>query len=87
MIVGINPANQTTMIKPVALKNPLIEIDLTGADGNAYALLAYAKRLAYQIGLSEEEEKELLREMRAGDYENLIRVFEENFGEFVILYR
>jgi len=75
------------MIKPIALKNPLIEIDLTGEDGNAYALLAYAKKLAYQIGLSEEEEKELLRAMKAGDYENLIQVFEQHFGEFVILYR
>jgi hypothetical protein len=75
------------MIKPIALKNPLVEIDLTGADGNAYALLAYAKKLAYQMGLSEEEEKELLREMKAGDYEHLIQVFEQHFGEFVILYR
>jgi hypothetical protein len=39
------------------------------------------------MGLSEEEEKELLREMKAGDYERLIQVFEQHFGEFVILYR
>ncbi len=75
------------MIKPIALKNPLVEIDLTGADGNAYVLLAYAKKLAYQMGLSEEEEKEVLRAMKAGDYENLIQVFEQHFGESVILYR
>lgn len=74
------------MIKTVSQKNPLIEIDLTGADGNAYALLAYAERLAYLSGLSEAEEKAILAEMKAGDYENLVRVFDKHFGNFVILY-
>lgn len=75
------------MIKTISEKNPLIEIDLTGADGNAFVILAYAKRIGYLIGLSEEEIKAVIKEMQSGDYENLIKVFEENFGEFVILYR
>jgi len=75
------------MIKSITEKNPLIEIDLTGADGNAFALLAHAKRIGYLMGLSEEEVEAVLKEMRSGDYENLIKVFEENFGDFVVLYR
>lgn len=75
------------MIKSIAEKNHIIEIDLTGADGNAFALLAYAKRIGYLIGLSEQEVEDILREMKSGDYENLIKVFEENFGDYAVLYR
>jgi hypothetical protein len=61
-----------------------IIIDLTGPDGNAYALLAYAKRLAQQLDLDFNQIKD---EMTSGDYENLLEVFDNNFGEFVILER
>jgi hypothetical protein len=61
-----------------------IVIDLTGPDGNAYALLAYAKRLAQQLDLDFNQIKD---EMTSGDYENLLEVFDNNFGEFVILER
>ena len=59
-------------------------IDLTGPDGNAFALMGYARRLAKQLGLDSEE---IISNMMSGDYENLLEVFEENFGEFVILER
>tara|TARA_R110000772_G_scaffold213669_1_gene324219 strand:- start:468 stop:683 length:216 start_codon:yes stop_codon:yes gene_type:complete len=59
-------------------------IDLTGPDGNAFALMGYAKRFAKQLGLDSEE---IISNMMSGDYENLLEVFEENFGEFVILER
>ena len=61
-----------------------IVIDLTGPDGNAFALLAYAKRFAQQFDLDFNKIKD---EMTSGDYENLIQVFDDNFGEFVILER
>jgi hypothetical protein len=61
-----------------------IVIDLTGPDGNAYALLAYAKRFAQQLDLDFNQIKD---EMTSGDYENLIQVFDNNFGKFVILER
>ncbi len=61
-----------------------ISIDLTGPDGNAFALMGYAKRFARQLGVDSEE---IINNMMSGDYENLIEVFEENFGEFVTLYR
>jgi hypothetical protein len=75
------------MIRTIAQKNSLIEIDLTGTDGNAFALLGYAKKMCYQMGFSEEEERAILDEMRAGDYENLIHVFEKYFGKLIVLYR
>ena len=59
-------------------------IDLTGPDGNAYALMAYAERFARQLGLNSEK---IIEDMMASDYENLLQVFDSNFGSFVILER
>jgi uncharacterized protein YpuA (DUF1002 family) len=61
-----------------------IVIDLTGPDGNAFALLAYAKRFSQQLNL---DFSKIQDEMTSGDYENLVQVFDDNFGEFVILER
>lgn len=61
-----------------------IVIDLTGPDGNAFALLAYAKRFAQQFDLDFNKIKD---EMTSSDYENLIQVFDDYFGEIVILER
>ena len=62
------------------------EIDLTGPDGNAYALMAYAKRFATQLGWKDKG-KALINEMMEDDYEHLLEVFDNAFGEFVILER
>ena len=59
-------------------------IDLTGPDGNAYALMAYAERFARQLGLNSEK---IIEEMMSSDYEILLQVFDSNFGSFVILER
>lgn len=61
-----------------------ITIDLTGPDGNAFVLLGYAKNFSKQLNM---QYGPIADEMASGDYENLIEVFEENFGEFVTLYR
>ena len=61
-----------------------IEIDLTGPDGNAFALMGYAKNFSRQLGL---DFKEIQTEMTSGDYEHLLEVFEKHFGSFVTLYR
>ena len=61
-----------------------IVIDLTGPDGNAYALMAHAKNLARQLGV---EHGPIIEEMTSGDYENLVEVFDKNFGEYVTLLR
>ena len=64
-----------------------IVIDLTGPDGNAFALLAYANRFAIQLGYTPQQRCDLNTEMVGGDYENLLEVFDKAFGDFVILER
>ena len=61
-----------------------IIIDLTGPEGNAFALMGYAMRFAKQLG---KDGKAITNEMMSGNYENLIEVFEREFGDFVILER
>jgi hypothetical protein len=61
-----------------------IVIDLTGPDGNAFVLMGYASRFGRQLGL---DVPTILAEMQAGDYENLLAVFDGYFGEFVVLER
>jgi hypothetical protein len=65
-------------------KSSKIEIDLTGPQGNAFFLLGTASKLARQLGMNSEE---ILTEMKSGDYENLIEVFDNYFGDYVNLYR
>jgi acid stress-induced BolA-like protein IbaG/YrbA len=73
------------MIKSInEKKQKQIEIDLTGPDGNAFALMAYASRFAKQLGLDKEA---IIKDMMSSDYEHLLQVFDEHFGDYVILYR
>ena len=64
-----------------------IEIDLSGPEGNAYVLLAYASRFCKQLGYSREKEELVLREMKLTDYEGLLFTFNREFGSFVTLWR
>ena len=64
-----------------------IIIDLTGPDGNAFALIGYANRFAKQLGYTPQQRGNLTTEMMGSDYENLLEVFDRNFGDFVILER
>lgn len=74
------------MIRSKQEKTGPIVIDLTGPDGNAYALMGYAKRFATQLGWKDKGAA-LINEMMSGDYEYLLQVFDNAFGEFVILER
>jgi hypothetical protein len=64
-----------------------IETDLTGPDGIAFAIFEKAKNFGRQLGYSKEEIDAIVEEMQSGDYENLINVFEKEFGDFIVLYR
>lgn len=75
-----------TIIKKSSL-NRRIEIDLTGPEGNAFVLLGYADNFCKQMGRSKDERKALQKEMKSGDYENLVAVFDREFGDFVDLLR
>jgi hypothetical protein len=52
-------------------------IDLTGPEGNAFNMLGLAKKWGEQMNL---DTKELLTDMKSGDYDHLIEVFEKHFG-------
>jgi hypothetical protein len=75
------------MIRKKEAKECPIVIDLTGPDGNAFALMGYAKNFAKQLGWEKERSQSLITEMMSGDYEHLLQVFDREFGEFVILER
>ena len=75
LLIGINVIRDKVKTGPVV-------IDLTGPDGNAFALMGYAQRFAKQLGL---DSAAILKEMRSGDYENLLKVFDGYFGDYVIL--
>jgi len=53
-------------------------IDLTGPEGNAFSLLAYANRYARALDLDEEM---ITKEMQSSDYENLVMTFDKYSGE------
>ena len=59
-------------------------IDLQGPQGNAFALMAQADDFLRQMG-RRDEFNAMRTDMMSGDYDNLIRIFEENFGEYVTL--
>ena len=59
-------------------------IDLQGPQGNAFALMGHAVDFLRQLGRRDEVHT-MRTEMMSGDYENLVRIFEENFGDYVEL--
>jgi hypothetical protein len=68
----------------VSKKERPIEIDLTGPEGNAFVLFGYARKFARQLDCDPEP---ILADMKSGDYEHLVRVFDREFGSFVTLIR
>ena len=64
-----------------------IIIDLTGTNGNSFALMGFAKQYCQQLGCNKVKCQELINEMMDGDYEHLLKVFDNAFCEFVILER
>jgi hypothetical protein len=75
------------MIRAKQERQGPIVIDLTGPDGNAYALMGIATNFGKQLGWDKVRIQELMNEMMDGDYEHLIQVFDREFGTFVILER
>lgn len=71
-------------IKQKQARKGKIEIDLTGPEGNAFALLGYAKMYAKQLDL---DHVKIQAEMTSGDYENLVQVFDNYFGDYIDLLR
>ena len=70
------------MIRDKVHSTPII--DLTGPEGNAFFLMGRADRFARDLGLDGDM---IIAEMRSGNYENLVQVFDRYFGDYVILER
>lgn len=58
-------------------KKPVLE--LIGNDGNAFAILGAATKVAKKAGWSEEKIKTYLSEARSGDYDDLLQTTMEYF--------
>ena len=66
-------------------KNSVPVINLDGPDGNSFALMAYAKLYARDVGYASDEIEYMVAKMRSGDYKNLVKVFDEYFDGYVVL--
>jgi len=69
------------------MKKGPVKIDLSGPEGNAFSLLTYAKKFSRELCHSNEKKNEIISDMMSSDYDNLLNVFDNNFGNFVILYK
>lgn len=58
-----------------------IVLDLTGPQGNAFAVLARARSLANQLELDWDK---INTEATSGDYDNLIKVIDKYLGDYII---
>ena len=51
-----------------------VEVQLSGNDGNAFAIMGAVKRALKEAGASREEVERYLTDSMSGDYDNLLRV-------------
>lgn len=56
------------------VKYPEIEVQLTGNDGNAFAIMGSVKKALKRAKVSSDEIAEYVKESTSGDYDNLLRV-------------
>lgn len=61
-----------------------LTIDLSGPDGNAFALMGHARNLAKQL---DKDGKAITNEMMQGDYDDLVAVFEREFPMVTLIGR
>ncbi len=55
------------------------ELELVGLDGNAFAILGRAKRVAQRTGWTKEEVDKMLEEAMSGDYDHLLQTMVKYF--------
>jgi hypothetical protein len=60
-------------------KYPQVKVKLAGEDGNAYAIMGRAARVARSAGLTKEQIKEYTTEATSGDYDHLLCTTMEYF--------
>lgn len=69
----------------------MMEIDLTGPQGNVFFLLAQAKKLTKTLNERRGNDylswEDIRKDMTSDDYEHAVDVFDDIFGHIVILSR
>ena len=55
------------------VKHPEIEVELTGTDGNAFAILGKVQRELKRGGVPKAEVDEFVAEATSGDYDHLLQ--------------
>jgi hypothetical protein len=60
---------------------PNLTVKLSGEDGNAFAILGRCRRALRNAGVSENEIDAFMSRATSGNYDNLLRVVVETFGE------
>tara|TARA_R110000824_G_scaffold169965_10_gene347197 strand:+ start:6464 stop:6676 length:213 start_codon:yes stop_codon:yes gene_type:complete len=56
-----------------SVKYPEVQVQLTGNDGNAFAILGNCKKEARRAGLTKDQIDEFMTEAMAGDYDHLLQ--------------
>ena len=56
-----------------AIKYPEVQVQLTGNDGNAFAILGNCQKEARRAGLTKDQIDEFMNEAMAGDYDHLLQ--------------
>ena len=74
------------MIRNKQKQSGPIVIDLTGPQGNAFYLISVAKSTFKKSGAPELGES-IIKEMKSGDYEHLLKTFDRYLGDHFILER
>ena len=55
------------------VKYPEVQVQLTGNDGNAFAILGNCQKAARQAGLTKDQIDEFVNEAMSGDYDHLLQ--------------
>lgn len=58
----------------MSTKYPEVEVQLSGNDGNAYAIMGAVQRALRRAEVPQHEIEQYLNQSMSGDYDNLLRV-------------
>ena len=70
--MAVKSSNQNTKEQMSMTKYPNIEVELTGSDGNAFAIIGRVKAALADGGASYEQVNEFMDEATSGDYNNVL---------------
>ena len=60
-------------------------IDISGPDGNVFAIMGAYKNYARQLKHSRQHQEKIIEEMMSGDYDNVLDIFERELGTVITL--